>query len=142
VPPVADGQYHTYVMEWHTGLKPLTGVKDSQVVERQGWWWVQDRTIPINSYLGNPLKRLGKDEYAASIGLTVQNWVDGKFVGQNTRNVPCMAGQLTLGVWLPGWGGPAPWQTASVSFGPVKVWQFDDPGDARDILTEDVPPNF
>jgi hypothetical protein len=142
VPPVADGQYHTYNMEWRTGLKPLPGIKDSQVIEYDGFWWVQDKTIPINSYLGNPLKRLGKDDYAACCGLTVSNWVDGKLVGQNTRNVPCMAGQLTLGVWLPGWGGPAPWQTALVSFGPVKIWQYDDPGDVRGILTEDVPPNF
>jgi hypothetical protein len=52
------------------------------------------------------------------------------------------AAQLTLGVWLPGWGGPAPWQTAQVSFGPVKIWQYDDPGDVRGILTEDVPPNY
>jgi hypothetical protein len=29
-----------------------------------------------------------------------------------------------------------------VSFGPVKIWQFDDPGDVRNVLTNDVPPNF
>jgi hypothetical protein len=112
------------------------------VIEHNGFWWVQDKAIPINSYLGNPLKRLGEDNYAACTGLTVQNWVDGKKVGGNTRNVPCMAAQLTMGVWLPGWGGPAPWQTAQVFFGPVKIWQYDDPGDVRGILTEDVPPNF
>jgi len=142
VPTVMGGQYHTYVMEWRTGLKPLTYVTDAQVIEHNGFWWVQDKTISINSYLGNPLKRLGKDSYAAYTGLTVQNWLDGKSVGGNTRNVPCMAGQLTLGVWLPGWGGPAPWQTAQVSFGPVKIWQYDDSGDVRGILTEDVPPSF
>jgi hypothetical protein len=142
VPPVMDGKYHTYVMEWRTGLKPLTNVTDTQVIERNGYWWVQDKSISINDYLANPLKRLGKNSYAAYTGLAARHWVDGKFVGENKRNVPCMAAQLTMGVWLPGWGGPAPWQTAQVSFGPVKIWQYDDPGDVRGILTEDVPPNF
>jgi len=142
VPPITDGQYHTYDMEWRTGLKPLPAIKDSQVVESNGFWWVQDKAISINAYLGNPLKRLGKDDYAACTGLTVQNWVDGKMVGGNANHVPCMAGQLTIGVWLPGWGGPAPWQTAQVSFGSVKIWQYDDPGDVRGVLTEDVPANF
>ena len=142
IPPVADGQYHTYDMEWRTGLKPLSGIKDSQVIERNGCWWVQDKTVPINAYLGNPLKRLGNNVYAAYTGLTVQNWVDGIRVGGNANKVPCMAGQLTLGVWLPGWGGPAAWETAQVSFGPIKIWQYDDPGDVRGILTNDVPANF
>ncbi len=142
MPPVADGKYHTYDMEWRTGLKPLTNVTDAQVIEYNGFWWVQDKAIPINSYLGNPLKRLGANHYAACTGLTVQNLVDGKKVGGNTRNVPCMAAQLTMGVWLPGWGGLAPWQTAQVFFGPVKIWEYDDLGDVRGILTEDVPPNF
>jgi hypothetical protein len=137
VPPVMDGKYHTYVMEWHTGLKPLPDAKDSQVIEHNGFWWVRDKTILINSYLGNPLKRLGKDEYAVCCGLTAQYWVDGKMVGQSTGNVPCMAAQLTMGVWLPAWAGPA-----QVFFGPVKIWQYDDPGDVRGILTEDVPPNL
>lgn len=86
--------------------------------------------------------RLGKDSYAAYTGLTARHWVDGRFVGENTRNVPCLAAQLTMGVWLPGWGGPAPWTTAQVSFASVKIWQYDDPGDGRGILTEDVPQNF
>lgn len=142
VPPVMDGQYHTYVMEWRTGLKPLTNVTDAQVIAYNGFWWVQDKTIPIASYLGNPLKRLGPNSYAAYTGLTTQNWLDGNPIGGNTNYVPCMASQLTMGVWLPGWGGAAPWQTAQVSFGPVKIWQYDDPGDVRGILTNDVPPNF
>jgi autotransporter-associated beta strand protein len=142
VPPVMDGQYHTYAMEWHTGLKPLINVTDAQVIQHNGYWWVQDKTIPIASYLGNPLKRLGPNSYAAYTGLTTQNWFDGTLVGGNTNYVPCMASQLTFGVWLPGWGGAAPWTTAQVSFGPVKIWQYDDPGDVRGVLTEDVPPNF
>lgn len=142
VPDITDGQYHTYVMEWHTGQKPLTNVTDAQVIEHDGCWWVQDKAISINSYLANPLKRLGKDSYAACTGLTARHWVDGKWVGENIRNVPCLAAQLTLGVWLPGWGGPAPWTTAQVSFGPVKIWQYDDPGDVRGVLTSDVPANF
>ena len=142
VPPIMDGKYHTYDMEWRTGLKPLTNVTDAQVIEYNGFWWLQNKTIPISSYRGNPLKRLGANNYAAYTGVTVQNRVDGIAVGRNTNNVPCMASQLTMGVWLPGWGGPAPWQTMQVSFGLVKIWQYDDPGDVRGILTEDVPPNF
>lgn len=142
VPPIMDGQYHTFVMEWRTGLKTLTNVTDAQVIEHNGYWWVQDKAISINDYLANPLKRLGANKYAAYTGLTVQNWLDGKPIGGNVRNVPCMAAQLTLGVWLPGWGGPAAWQSAQVFFGPVKIWQYDDPGDVRGILTEDVPSNF
>jgi hypothetical protein len=142
VPPIGDGQYHTYTTEWRTGLKPVPNVRDSQVVEWDGFWWVQDATVPIGSYLGNPLRRLSKDRYAACCGLSARHWIDGRPVGQNASNVPCMAAQLTLGVWLPAWGGPAPWRTARVSFGPVRVWQYDDPGDVRGVLTEDVPPNF
>jgi len=142
VPNVMDGQYHTYVMEWRTGLKPMTNVTDSQVIQYNGYWWVQSTNIPIASYLGNPLKRLGPNSYAAYTGLTTMNWLDGVPLGGNTNYVPCMASQLTMGVWLPGWGGVAPWQTAQISFGSVKIWQYDDPGDVRGILTEDVPPNF
>jgi len=38
--------------------------------------------------------------------------------------------------------GPAPWKTARVSFASVKVWQFDDPGDVRGILTRSLRDNF
>ena len=38
VPTVMGGQYHTYVMEWRTGLKPLTYVTDAQVIEHNGFW--------------------------------------------------------------------------------------------------------
>ena len=56
--------------------------------------------------------------------------------------VPAMAAQLNIGVWFPNWGGKAPWSESSVSIASVKVWQFDDPGDVRGILTDDIPPNM
>ena len=142
LPNIADGQYHTYTMEWRTVLKPLANIKDEQVKEYQSFWWVRDKMIPFENYSGNPLKRLGEDVYAVYWGQKVEHWVDGIKVGQNERNVPAMAAQLTLGIWLPVWGGPAPWQSSQVSFGAIKIWQYDDPGDVRGVLTEDVPPNF
>jgi hypothetical protein len=142
VPSVTDGQYHTYTMEWRTELKPLADVKDSQVVEHDGFWWVQDKTIPINSYLSNPLRRLGKDQYAVCWGKKAEYWIDNQRVGATMSNVPSMAAQLTIGVWLPQWGGPAPWQKATVSFSSVKIWQYDDAGDVRGVLTQDVPANI
>ena len=56
--------------------------------------------------------------------------------------VPAMAAQLNLGIWLPEWAGPAPWETATVSFASVRVWQYDDPGDVRGVLVEDIADNF
>ena len=70
------------------------------------------------------------------------HWIDGKKIGENTRFVPAMAAQLKLGIWLPKWGGPAPWETSRASFASVKVWQYDDPGDVRGVLTEDISDSF
>lgn len=138
----ADGRYHTYVTDWHTALEPIEGVKDEQVVEWKGFHWVRDKAIPFERYLGNPLKRLGKDNYAVCAGVSAKHWIDGKFVGENQKFVPSMTGQLNLGVWLPEWAGAAPWETATVRFASVRVWQFNDPGDVRGILTKDITNNF
>lgn len=138
----ADGQYHTYVTEWRTHLKPIDGVTDTQVVEQNGFWWVQDKAVPFEQYLGNPLRRLGQNRYAVCTGERSEHWVDGRKVGENTRFVPSMAAQLTLGIWLPKWAGPAMWKTSGVRFASVKVWQYDDAGDIRGVLTENVPDNF
>lgn len=137
-----DGQYHTYTTEWRTKLEPLDGVTDEQVAEHLGYWWVCDKSIPFERYLGNPLRRLGKDEYALYCGAIVEHWIDGKKVAENTRYVPAMAAQLNLGIWMPHWAGPAPWETAHVSFASVKVWQYDDPGDVRNVLIDDLKDTF
>jgi hypothetical protein len=142
VAPVSDGAFHVLTTEWRTALEPIDGVSDAQVVEQDGKWWVRDPQIPFDRYLGNPLVRLEKDRYAVPRGVKAEHWLDGKKVGENTRFVPCMAAQLTLGVWLPNWGGPAPWKSASVSFGPVRVWQYQDSGDVRGVLTEDLKDTF
>lgn len=98
--------------------------------------------MPFADYLGNPLKRLGNNRYAVYQGKSVTHWIDGKFVGTHDKFVPVMAAQLNLGVWLPKWAGPAPWKTAQVSIASVKVWQYDDPGDVRDVLVNDITDNF
>jgi hypothetical protein len=138
----ADGAYHTYTTEWRTALRPLPGVTDAQVVEHGGFWWVADKTTPYESYLGNPLKRVGKDDYAVYTGDRADHWIDGRPVARNTRFVPSMAAQLNLGVWMPDWAGPAPWHTARVCFASVKVWQYSDAGDVRGVLTEDIGDSF
>ena len=138
----ADGDYHTYTTEWRTGLVPIPEVKDSQVAEAEGFYWVQDKAVPYEKYWGAPLKRLGANDYAVYSGLSAKHWIDGKFVGENDRLVPAMSGQLNLGVWLPEWAGPAKWKSASVSVASVKVWQYNDPGDVQGILTEDIEDSF
>lgn len=140
--PSADGKYHTYTTEWRTQLLPLPEVTDAQVVEHQGYWWIKDKTVPFEKYLGNPLKRLEKDRYVLYTGLRATHWIDGRKVADNDKFVPAMAAQLNLGVWLPNWAGPAPWKTAEIKFGPIKVWQYGDPGDAHGILTDDIANNF
>ncbi len=130
--PVADGAFHTLTTEWRTELEPVEGMTDAQVVESGGYWWLK----------GNLFKRLGQDKYAMYRGLKALHWIDGKKVGENTRAIPCMAAQLTLGIWLPHWAGPSAWKTSTVSFGPVKVWQYHDPGDVRGVLTDDLKDNF
>lgn len=137
-----DGRYHKLTTEWRTELRPLKGVVDAQVVKAEGYYWVRDKAVPFDRYCGDPLKRLGRDDYAVYAGARVDHWIDGRKVAENTRYVPAMAAQLTMGVWLPHWGGEAPWATATVSFASVKVWQFDDPADVRDVLTGDVSDNF
>lgn len=138
----ADGEWHTYTTEWRTHLVPIDGVRDSQVAEAEGFYWIQDPAIPYEGYWGNPLKKLGPNRYAVCAGKIAQHWIDGEFIGENTTFVPSMTGQLNLGVWLPEWAGPASWKTTSVRFGEIKVWQYDDPGDVKGIMTEDITNNF
>lgn len=137
-----DGEYHTLVTEWRTQLVLLDGVKDSQVKEKNGYYWVHDSEVPYGKYFGNPLKRLGKDRYAVCAGLRADHYLDGEKVGENLVFVPSMAAQLNIGVWLPDWGGPAPWKTSTTSFSSVRVWQYGDEGDVRGIITSDISDNF
>lgn len=53
-----------------------------------------------------------------------------------------MAAQLNIGVWFPQWAGKAPWSESSISIASVKVWQFDDAGDVRGILVDDISSNI
>lgn len=137
-----DGRYHTYTTEWRTELVAIDGVTDAQVVEHGGYHWVADKAVPFEAYLGNPLKRLGPNRFAVYRGKIATHWIDGVKVAENTKWVPAMAAQLNMGVWLPDWAGPAPWKTASVKFASVKAWQYDDPGDVRGVIHEDLRDNF
>jgi hypothetical protein len=137
-----DGAYHTLTTEWRTRLAPLDGVGDAQVVEHGGFFWVHDRSVAFERYLGNPLKKLGPDRYAVCSGSEVNHWIDGRPVARNTQFVPSMAAQLNLGIWLPDWAGPARWRTATISFGTIRVWQYDDQGDVRGILAERITDSF
>ena len=142
VRPAIDGRWHTLVTEWRTGLVPLPGVKDRQVVAAEGFHWVADAAVPFNAYLGNPLRRLGPDAYAVCAGLRATHYLDGRKVGENPTFVPSMAAQLTLGVWLPEWAGPAAWAVSEARFGRIRVWQYGDPGDVRGVLTGNVADNY
>jgi len=137
-----DGNYHTYTTEWRTHLVDLPGVTDAQTHEAEGYWWVQDKSIPFDKYLGNPLKRLEKDHYAVYIGEKAAYWLDGKPLGQSDKLIPAMAAQLNLGIWLPKWAGPAAWKVSRARIASVKVWQYHDPGDAPGILTKDITDSF
>lgn len=137
-----DGKYHTFTTEWHTKLEPMERVSDADVIESEGFWWVRNKSVPFEHYYGNPLKRLGPDRYAVYRGDRVDHWIDGKKEARNTKYVPAMAAQLTMGVWLPDWVGPAAWRVATMSVASVKVWQFDDEGDVRGVLKEDLADNF
>ncbi|MGC4015236.1 MAG: hypothetical protein QM755_12080 [Luteolibacter sp.] len=142
VTPMIDGQYHTLTTEWRTGLVPLAGVTDSQVLESGGFYWVQDKAISFNSYYGNPLKRLGPNNYAVYMGTRADHYLDGRKVAENLLYVPSMAAQLTLGVWLPGWGGAAPWKQSTVSFSGIRIWQYHDEGDVRSVITGNITNNY
>ena len=137
-----DGEYHTFTSIWRTHLVPMDGITDDQVAESEGFWWIQDKSIPFWTYRGNPLKRIGKNRYELYAGKEVNHFIDGQYVGTNPTHVPAMAAQLTIGVWFPGWGGASPWGESKVSVASVKVWQYGDPGDVQGILTEDVPDNM
>ncbi len=137
-----DGQFHTFTTIWRTHLVPIPGVTDQQVTSYNGYWWIQDKRIPFKQYLGNPLKRLGKDQYSIYSGKVATHFIDGQYVGSNHKFVPSMAAQLNIGVWFPKWAGAAPWKQSTISVASVKIWQFDDPGDVRGILTEDITNNM
>ncbi|HWL07701.1 MAG TPA: hypothetical protein VNQ76_04805 [Planctomicrobium sp.] len=142
VQSAVDGEYHRLTTEWRTHLVPLPEIGDDQVVEAEGVWWIQDKAVPFSKHFGNPLKKLGKNQYAVYAGRVATHWIDGKFVGENTRFVPSMSAQLNLGIWLPDWAGPAEWKTAEVRFANIQVWQYGDEGDLFGILTEDLLDNF
>ncbi len=137
-----DAQYHTFTTLWRTELAPMENITDDQVIAHDGYWWIQDKTVPYEAYRCNPLKRLGKNRYALCQGKEVLHFIDGEYVGANRVFVPAMAAQLNMGVWFPHWAGAAPWGESSISISSVKVWQFDDPGDVRGILTEDLGNNM
>lgn len=137
-----DGQYHTFVTEWRTKLQELPEVTDAMVAEQDGFYWIQEKSIPFADYLGNPLKKLAANRYAVYAGDYAVHYIDGQKIAENHRFVPSMAAQLNLGVWLPDWAGPAAWKTASIKFASVKVWQYDDPGDVRGVIVDDLKNNF
>jgi hypothetical protein len=139
---VADGRFHTYTTEWRTKLAEVNDLRDDQVMEHGGRWWVRDLKVPFSGYWGNPLKKLGPNHYAVHQGQVAKHWVDGVFIGENAKFVPCIAAQLSLGVWLPDWAGPAPWKVSQVSFGRVRIWQYDDEGDVKGLLSNDQPDNI
>lgn len=139
---VADGKFHTYTTEWRTTLVEMKDLRDDQVIEHDGRWWVRDLKVPFGSYWGNSLKKLGPNRYAVHLGLVAKHWIDGKFIGENTKFVPCIAAQLSLGVWLPDWAGPAPWKVSRVSFDRVRIWQYNDEGDVKGLLKNDQPDNI
>ena len=139
---VVDGQYHTMTTIWRTHLVPMPDLKDEQFIKYDGYYWIQDKQVDYESYLGQPFKKLSKDNYAVYRGKSATHYIDGKFVGANLQWVPSMAAQLNIGVWFPEWGGQAPWAKSSISVASVKVWQYNDPGDVRGILTEDIPSNM
>ena len=142
VTPGVDGVYHTYTTEWRTQLLELPGISDAQVVKSEGFSWINDKSVPFGSYLGNPLKRLAKNRYAACFGKVAAHWLDGKKLGESREFVPSMAAQLNLGIWLPKWAGPAPWKLTTLRVASVKVWQYSDPGDVRGVLTHDITDSF
>ena len=137
-----DGEYHVLTTEWRTHLKPLPGITDKQVTEWNGFFWIQDKSVPFDTYWGNPLKKVGPNQYALYEGKVATHYLDGKKVAENDRWVPSMGAQLTMGVWLPDWGGPAPWKTAEIRIADVKVWQYGDEGDAIGILKGRTPDSF
>lgn len=137
-----DGQYHTLTTDWRTELSPLAGVTDAQVIEHQGFYWVKDKAVAFNSYVGNPLKKLGTNSYAVYKGSRADHYIDGKKVAENLTWVPSMASQLTMGIWLPDWAGAAPWKQSRASFASVKIWQFHDEGDVRGIIKDNITNTF
>ncbi|GAA4423169.1 glycoside hydrolase family 16 protein [Bremerella cremea] len=134
VAQAVDGEYHTFTTEWRTHLREMPAIRDSQVIESDGFYWVQDKSIPFADYLGNPLKKLGENRYALYEGKIATHYIDGKKVAENDKWVPAMSAQLTMGVWLPDWAGPADWKTASMKVASVKVWQFGDEGDVMGVM--------
>lgn len=142
VTPAIDGRYHTLVTDWRTRLVPIEGVRDDQVIEHAGYHWVCDKAILFDKYSSNPLKRLGENRYAVYSGEVATHYLDGRKVGENRKHVPAMAAQLNLGIWLPDWAGPAPWKTATVSIASVRIWQFNDAGDVRGVLTDNIADSF
>ncbi|MAE18499.1 MAG: hypothetical protein QF755_06940 [Candidatus Peribacteraceae bacterium] len=139
---VIDGQYHTMTTIWRTHLVPMPDLKDEQFIKYGGYYWIQDKQVNYENYLGQPFKKLSKDNYSVYKGKSATHYIDGKFVGSNLQWVPSMAGQLNIGVWFPEWGGEEPWAESFISVASVKVWQYNDPGDVHGILTEDILSNM
>ncbi len=133
-----DGEYHSLKTIWRTELVPFEGLKDEQVAEYNGYYWVQDKEVDYNQYLGQPFKKLGTNQYAVYKGKYARHYIDDEFVGENLKWVPSMAAQLNIGVWFPHWGGKAPWSESSMQISSVKVWEFNDAGDVRGILVDDI----
>ena len=142
MPPVADGKWHTHTTEWRTALAPAPGLRDGQLTEGEGYWWVNDPAVPWHTFWGNPFKRLGPDSYAQCVGKSARHWVDGILVGENTKDVPSMEAQLNLGVWLPDWAGPADWSVSRVSFSDIKIWSHGDGGDVTGIASPRIEDNM
>ena len=137
---VVDGKYHRAEMLWRTHRVPIE-IRADQLSEQNGLWWVQDKSVPFESYRGNPLVKTD-DGFAVCAGREVVYFLDGRRVGATTSFVPSMAAQLTLGVWFPHWGGAAPWSESRLSIASVSVRPLGDPGDCFGVLTGSLPDNF
>ena len=121
---------------------PIAGLKNSQVVEYLGYHWIHDKAVPFQSYYGNPVRKLGADQYAVMSGPRAVHYLDGRKVGENIIYTPSMAAQLTLGVWLPGWGGSAPWKQSKASFASARIWTYQEDGDIHGVVINNITNNF
>lgn len=122
---VLDNQYHTYRFIWKTNLAP-TNLTDSQVILKGNYYYAANN--PTSDIQGCAVVKQSGTWYVYK-GVSVDFYVDGKFIGRSTDNVSPVSARLIVGGWFPSWAGTPSWDETKIYVSDITIIPANNPGD-------------
>jgi beta-glucanase (GH16 family) len=123
---ILDDKYHTYRIEWHTGLIS-TSLTDKQVMPQGAYFYAYD--APDSEIQGFPVIKKPDGKWYAYVGTSVKFYLDGKLVATSKKNISPVSARLMIGGWFPSWAGTPNFEHAKISISDVKIEPYHDEGD-------------